>query len=196
VVEEQHRLLLDRRRAVLVGQERPGVWERVPERRDALVAAAGEGTVDAAERAVTLACIDRAWRDHLAYCADLREGIHLVRVGGQDPLTVFTGEAIRAFSGIGEEIDDIVLSTLATIRVAGPELDLTAAEIKGPSSTWTYLVNDDPFRDRIGAMLTGPGGTTIAIFSAAMMMPLLIVWGLVDTLLRRRPRRRSDLFGG
>ena len=37
-------------------------------------------------------------------------------------------------------------------------LDLTAIGMKGPSSTWTYLVNDDPFKNQIGAMLTGPGG--------------------------------------
>jgi preprotein translocase subunit SecA len=32
--------------------------------------------------------------------ADIREGIHLERLGGRDPLTQFTSEAIRAFSGI------------------------------------------------------------------------------------------------
>ena len=69
-------------------------------------------------------------------------------------------------------------------------LDLTGTGIKGPSSTWTYLVNDDPFKNRIGAMLTGPGGATVAIYSAAMMMPLLILWGLVESLLRRATRRR------
>ena len=73
-------------------------------------------------------------------------------------------------------------------------LDLTGTGIKGPSSTWTYLVNDDPFKNRIGAMLTGPGGATVAIYSAAMMMPLLILWGLVESLLRRATRRRSDPF--
>jgi hypothetical protein len=56
-------------------------------------------------------------------------------------------------------------------------------------------VNDDPFRNRIGAMLTGPGGVTVAIYSAMVMMPLLIAWGLVESLLRRGPRRRPDPFG-
>ena len=51
-------------------------------------------------------------------------------------------------------------------------------------------MNDDPFRNRIGAMLTGPGGATVAIYSAAVMMPLLILWGLVENLLRRGARRR------
>ena len=64
-----------------------------------------------------------------------------------------------------------------------------ATGLKAPSSTWTYLVNDDPFRNRIGAMLTGPGGVTVAIYSAAVMMPLLIAWGLVERLFRRVNRR-------
>ncbi len=91
----------------------PDVWERAPERRAALVAAAGERAVVDAERTVTLGCIDRAWRDHLALCADVREGIHLVRLGGQDPLTRFTSEAIQAFSRIDDAIDEAVLAALA-----------------------------------------------------------------------------------
>ena len=190
VVEEQHRQLTERRRAILFGDDSLDVWEREPETRAGLVSAAGEHAVLNAERVATLACIDRAWRDHLALCADVREGIHLVRLGGQDPLTLFTSEAIRAFSRIDEAIDDAVLAALPKVRVAGGALDLTGTGIKGPSSTWTYLVNDDPFRNRIGAMLTGPGGATIAIYSAALMMPLLILWGLVENVVRRGARRR------
>jgi preprotein translocase subunit SecA len=194
VIEEQHRRLVERRCAILLGDDLPDVWERAPERRAALVAAAGERAVLDAERAVTLACIDRAWRDHLARCADLREGIHLVRLGGQDPLTTFTSEAIRAFSQIDDAIDEAVLAALATVRVVGGDVDLSGTGMKAPSSTWTYLVNDDPFRNRIGALLTGPGGATLAIYSAVVMMPLLVLWGLVEKVMRRSARRRSDPF--
>ena len=76
----------------------------------------------------------------------------------------------------------------------GRRLDLTSVGIKGPASTWTYLVNDDPFRDQIGQMLTGPGRTSIAIYSAGLLMPLMIAWGLVDRYLRKRPRRRADPY--
>jgi hypothetical protein len=43
-------------------------------------------------------------------------------------------------------------------------------------------------------MLTGPGRTTIAIYGAALMMPLLVLWGLVDRVLGKRPTRRGDPF--
>ena len=193
VVEEQHRQLMERRRAMLVGDAEPDIWQTAPERREALVAAVGETAVVAAERTVTLFCIDRAWRDHLALCADVREGIHLVRLGGRDPLTQFTSQAIAAFSQIDDAIDEAVLAALALVRIDGSALDLTATGLKGPSATWTYLVNDDPFKSRIGALLTGPGGATVAMYSAAVMMPLLVAWGLVDSFFRRS-RRRSEPF--
>ena len=197
VVEEQHRLFFQRRRAMLVGEDAPDIWaERAPDRRAALVAAAGEAAVVDAERVITLGCIDRAWRDHLALCADVREGVHLVRLGGQDPLTRFTSDAIAAYETIDEVIDDAVVEALSTVRVDGAALDLTETGLKAPSSTWTYLVNDDPFKSRIGAMLTGPGGATLAIYSALFLMPLFILWTLVDRLFLRSARRRADPFGG
>jgi hypothetical protein len=86
-------------------------------------------------------------------------------------------------------IDEAALATLEQM-CAGGGVDLERLGIRGPS-TWTYLVNDDPFRDQIGMLLTGPGRTSVAIYAAAVMMPLLLVWGLLDRLLRRRPKRRG-----
>jgi preprotein translocase subunit SecA len=100
-----------------------------------------------------------------------------------------------AFSRIENVIDEAVLTSIENVRIAGNELDLTAVGIKGPSSTWTYLVNDDPFRKQIGSLLTGPGGATIAIYSAVVLMPLLVLWGLVDRFFKKLSRRRSDFLG-
>jgi preprotein translocase subunit SecA len=195
VLEDQHRLLADRRQAVLTGEDASSLWEREPRLREALAEAAGERAVVEAERLVTLACIDAAWRDHLARCAEMREGIHLVRLGGRDPLTAYTREAIEAFGRMDAAIDEAVLAALPRMRAVAGGVDLSAAGIKSPSATWTYLVNDDPFRNRIGALLTGPGGATIAMYAAAMLSPLLILWGLVEGMFRGRGRRRSDLIG-
>jgi preprotein translocase subunit SecA len=194
VVEDQHRLLFERREAVLTGEEVPTVWRRDAVRYAELVAQAGKSAVAEAERMVTLGCIDRAWRDHLAVCADLREGIHLARLGGQDPLTVFTLAAIQAYSDIDESVDAAVLEALSRVRTVAGAVDLSQTGIKSPTSTWTYLVNDDPFRNRLGALLTGPGGATLAMYSAAVLMPLLLLWGLIDRLLHRGARRRSTPF--
>jgi preprotein translocase subunit SecA len=194
VVEGQRRHVMAFRQAILHGDEVPDVWQGLPERRLTLVDEVGEDAVCHAERTVMLFQIDRAWRDHLALAADLREGIHLVRLGGEDPLTRFTTELTLAFRRMESAIDGAVRDVLRDVRVNRGRVDLERLGIRGPSSTWTYLVNDDPFRNQIGMMLTGPGRTTIAIYAAAMMGPLLLVWGLVDRFLRRRPKRQRDPF--
>jgi preprotein translocase subunit SecA len=188
VVEHQRRILLDRRDTVLAGHDDLQVWSRRPDLRAALVAAAGEAAVQCAEQAVTLFHIDRAWRDHLALIADLREGIHLVTLAGKDPLTHFTTTVIGAFDRIDAVIDQAVIDALARITARDGRLDLETAGIRGPSSTWTYLVNDDPFQNQIGRMLSGPGRTTIAIYSALFLAPLLLLWAAADRFRRRRRR--------
>jgi preprotein translocase subunit SecA len=190
VVEDERRMLMTRRLAVLSGEEEPDLWRRSPNRYGALVTVAGEKAVREAERKVTLFHIDRAWREHLAFVADLREGIHLVSLGGGDPLTHFTREAVKAFDEIDSSIDEGVAAALEDVRVAGRQVDLTPLDLKGPASTWTYLVNDDPFRNQIGRMLTGPGRSTVAIAAAAAAMPLLMLWALVDRIRGPRPGRR------
>ena len=187
IIERQHTLVMERRSELLNGSITPDTWRLDAERRATLAAAAGEHAVEQAERLVTLHYLDRAWRDHLAFCADLREGIHLVRLGGNDPLTRFSEEAIRSFARFDEEVEQSVLASLEKVRIEGGAIDLDPIGIKGPSSTWTYLVNDDPFKNQIGALLTGPGGKSVATYSAAVLMPLLILWGLVDRFFKRRP---------
>ncbi len=191
VLERHREHLMAERQSLLRGDARPDRWSRNPERRDALAAVAGETGVRRAEARVTISCIDRAWRDHLALAADLREGIHLVSLGGKDPLTEFTLQMDQAFQQLEPAIDEAVLEALNRVRVDGASLDLDDAVIKGPSSTWTYLVNDDPFRNRIASMLIGPGRSTIGMASALAAMPLLMAWGVLDWLKKRRSRAGS-----
>ena len=190
VLEDQRVALMDRRTALLEERQEPDVWQTDPERYGTLVAGAGERKVREAERLVTLWCLDRAWCDHLAYAADVREGIHLTALGGHDPLTRFTTDVNMRFRQIDDQIDSAVLEALDTISFSDGEIVMPEAVLRGPSSTWTYLVNDDPFRNQIGMMLTGPGKATFGIGAALMAMPLLVVWGVVDRWFKRRPGRR------
>ena len=96
VVERQGEILAERRELVL-REGSPGAFGVDPARRDELVRLAGEPAVIEAERRIVLGAIDLAWCEHLAYCADVREGIHLEHIGGRDPLTEFTRQAIAAF---------------------------------------------------------------------------------------------------
>jgi preprotein translocase subunit SecA len=189
-VEDQRVRVHARRQALLTGEQPPDVWSQEGERYDALLAAAGEAATRRAEVAVTLAHIDRAWSEYLSFVAELREGIHLVGLGGQDPLSRFKVQAAEAYRAMEEDVD---ASVRAALPAAAPGLEpsdlLRGLDVKGPSSTWTYLINDDPFRNQLSAMLTGPGKTTFAIGGAMFAMPLLILLGIVDRYFRKRPRR-------
>jgi preprotein translocase subunit SecA len=188
-LEEQRRALHERREGMLLDTADPDVWQRDDERYAALVAAAGADAARRAERTVTVHAIDQGWRDHLAFVADLREGIHLVRLGGGDPLSRFGVLSAEAFQKMEEGIDRAILDYLARVDVRDGTIDLTRLGIRGPSSTWTYLVNDDPFRHQIGLQLLGMGGTTFATAAAMVSMPLFLLMGVVTRYFGKKERR-------
>jgi len=61
---------------------------------------------------------------------------------------------------------------------------VNADDLKGPSATWTYLINDDPFADDLAKSLAGNLGFAMG---AAMAWPLLFLWALA-----RKWKTRSD----
>ncbi len=188
-LEDQYAWVIERRAGLVTGAEAPDVWARDPARRARLVEAVGEEATCEAERTVSRVHLDRLWREHLGFCADLREGIHLVRLGGQDPLERFTREVRAAFTRLDDALDAAVFASLDDVRAADGYVDLGGLDVKGPSSTWTYLVNDDPFRDQVALALTGAGGKGMAIYAAAFLTPLFALWLLVDRFARRRKGR-------
>jgi preprotein translocase subunit SecA len=188
-VEDQRRLLQEERQALLLGQV-PVLWQQEePQRHAELALAVGAEAIARAETAVTLFYMDRAWSEHLAEIASLREGIHLLTLAGEDPLTSFQVRTAKAFHRMRSEIDDNVLKSLDSVAVGSQALDITGVEIKGPASTWTYLVNDDSFRHQLGRLLSGPGQATLGIGAALSAAPLFILWALVDRFYRKRSSR-------
>lgn len=138
-----------------------------------------------------MGAIDREWRRHLALCAELREGAHLARLGGRVPLVVYTTAVLAAFAELPGRVDDATREALDAVMVRAGRLEVSAALPPAPTSTWTYLVNDDPFRHTIGTLLTAPGGQTMAIYAAALVGPLLALWGTVSRWWCRRGVRAS-----
>jgi len=188
-IDEQRRAVVERRQSLLLGRGEPDLWRDDP-RHAALVAAAGAEAVGRAERAVSLRELDRAWSEHLSFIAGLREGSHLVGLAGLDPLTRFRVEAVDAFRRMEQEFETAVRETLPGVAAAGDGRDLHGVEVKGPASTWTYLVNDDPFRDHLMMRLTGPGRTTASIGAAVYAMPLFLLWLVTERFWRKRPPRQ------
>ena len=63
---------------------------------------------------------------------------------------------------------------------------MNAVDLKGPSATWTYLINDDPFADDLAKSLAGNVGFSMG---AAMVWPLLFLWALAKRLRERSSNR-------
>jgi hypothetical protein len=89
--------------------------------------------------------LDARWADHLAFIEDVREGIHLQRYGGREPITEFHRQIVDGFEGLIEDVEAEACRRFERLRAADGLLDLSGAGLARSSSTWTYLVNDNPF---------------------------------------------------
>jgi preprotein translocase subunit SecA len=194
LIESYRAELQRRRRELLRGRDGPGLLATAdPSRHRELCAEVGEEALRAAEREVALHQIDEHWADYLATVADLREGIHLVRLGGEDPPGVFLRRAAELWEELIPAIEAATSNTLRKIAVRDGRIDLDALGIGGPSSTWTYMVNDDPFEHDLGMQLLGSRSFGFAAVAALWTGPLLVAWGLWRKLSRRRSERRARL---
>ena len=146
-IEIQRRIVLEQRDRVLrTDVALRALASRCPDRFAALGAIARDEVLVDAARQITLWHLDREWADHLSYLADLREGIHLRALGrGLDPLNEFHKEAARVFSGLLAAVEERSVESFETLPVTADGADLSAAGLKRPTATWTYLVQDNPF---------------------------------------------------
>lgn len=132
LLERQRELVLEWRDKVLHGDSaRAALAEADPERW----AAQPEEGRDERARQIVLFHLDRCWTEHLAFLTDLREGIHLRALGRMSPLDEFHREAVAEYRQLMAEIERRSIDSFET-----PEHDL-----RRPSATWTYMVNDNPF---------------------------------------------------
>ena len=146
LIDVQRGVVLDHRRAVLhddLGSRQLAV--DCPATYEELVEQVGEEEVARAARLVTLYHLDRGWTDHNAFLSDLREGIHLRFLGRRDPLDEFNRDAVPAFKGFLDEARARAAEMFAELKVVDGRLDVAAAGVKRPSTTWTYMVQDQPF---------------------------------------------------
>ncbi len=186
LLEKQRITLHEWRMGVLLGSlESDLCAARLAGRYAELSERFGKEAVRAAEQAVTLHWIDRCWADHLAAVAEVREGIHLVDIGGLDPLQEYHKQIAEAFRGLHRAIGDGIVETFATLEVTDRGIDIAKSGIRGPASTWTYLVNDRVLSD-LQRMLSGSGSSATGAAAVLMTWPILLVWWIREWLKRRR----------
>lgn len=115
--------------------------------------------------------LDNFWADHLAWIEDLREGIHLVQYGGRDPALEYNRLLAERFeTGLAETI----AACADTWRSLPPQANgasLDSIGMRRPSTTWTYLVNENVLPDFTLAMIAGAN----AGVSALAAVPLFLI---------------------
>jgi preprotein translocase subunit SecA len=177
LVEEQRKRVEDWRMALLAGEAELDICAaRAPERHGVICDRLGKEIAQQAERAITLYHIDQCWAEHLAFIAQVREGIHLVSFAGLDPLREFHKQIAEAFWKLQNTIEDRVVETFTSAEITDAGIDLDKTGLHRPSSTWTYLINDRAMSD-LHQMLFGQGNFATAAGSA-MALPFIIAWGI------------------
>jgi preprotein translocase subunit SecA len=154
LIEEQRQIVLEHRdRMLRTDAADRAMATRCPERHAELAATVDAGLLAQAARQIVLYHLDRGWADHLATLAGVREGIHLRALGhgpnpfgmALDPLAEFHAEAVKQFARLMEEVEERSAETFRTATITSAGADLGAAGLKRPSTTWTYIVQDNPF---------------------------------------------------
>ncbi len=168
LIAQQRAIIVDRRNTLLsTPAAREELRELAPDRYAELAetfVGEGAGDDDAADanlericRGIMLYHLDRGWADHLAYLSDIRESIHLRALGRQNPLDEFHRLAVDAFGNLAADAIEASQQTFETANVLEDEPGLDLSKLARPTSTWTYMVHDNPMRDDTLSALSLPG---------------------------------------
>jgi preprotein translocase subunit SecA len=155
---QQRAIIVERRETLLrTTTARDELKELAPDRYEELAEQVGEDELERICRLIMLYHLDRGWADHLAYLSDIRESIHLRALGRQDPLDEFHRMAVDAFASLAADAIEAAQQTFETANVLEDEPGLDLSKLARPTSTWTYMIHDNPLADDTMAALSLPG---------------------------------------
>lgn len=145
LLAEQRDILAERRSALLRTEK---AFEELtghdPERSAQLVEDHGRDAVVRGCREIMLWHLDSGWAQHLEEMNDVRESIHLRALGRENPLDEFHRIAIDHFRDLASDAVSEAEKTFAEIEFTDTGVDLDANDMARPTSTWTYMVHDNP----------------------------------------------------
>src|SRR4029079_19117561 len=75
----------------------------------------------------------------------VRDDVHLVVLGGKEPLAEFYKTAIGTFEALLARIEDEVIAGFAALRITAEGVDWEGQGFRRPGATWTYVTNDRLF---------------------------------------------------
>lgn len=173
IIEQQRESLFKCRRELLEGGPVPPVYKKeCPDHYRYLEDAVSPAKMPDLCRRLSLLSLDRSWSAYLDEIEAVREGIHLRAYGKQDPLYEYNKCAAAIFEARLESAETETIAAFRSIVVQDGEPVLGDSMLKMPSSTWTYLINDNPFDDAVTGQLMGDTGYSLW---AGLLWPLTML---------------------
>jgi preprotein translocase subunit SecA len=191
LIDSQRLDLQERRQQVLLSSSASKLLaERSPERWNRLAALCGETVLDEIDRRIALLTSDAMWCDHLDRMEALRDEVLLVLFDGRQPLVEFYRNAGADYEALLGDLDDKIVETFERVEITEAGVDWEQEGLRGPSSTWTYLVNDSAYGENTFLTLaTRPG---LGIWAILTCWWLLIPWAAAVHWRRWRQRRKNE----
>ena len=110
----------------------------------------GKNKADELIKQVLLFKLDSCWVDFLEYINYVREGIHLVSLGREDPLYHYHLQIIEGFEDMKSSFDKAVSDELMILSEKGEDyVPQKIADVTSPTATWSYIISDNEFMNRI-----------------------------------------------
>jgi preprotein translocase subunit SecA len=146
LVEQQRDIIMEHRDKLLHTDAADKLFAKhSPDRHKELVEEFGEEVVAKAARQIVLFHLDRRWVDHLGYTADIRETVHLRALAKETPIDEYHRAVVPAFNQIVPEAHEAAQESFENVKVTANGAELEEAGLKRPTSTWTYMVYDNPW---------------------------------------------------
>ncbi len=146
-LEEEQRKLVQRQRQDILLETDPLHFLKQHCAADVqkLLKVVGRQRLVEVEKIISLSIIDHHWSEYLEWFSEVKDGIHLQRLGGLFPLEEFRKKVDREFWKLFDHMDEEIIRLFQDLQIRNGDIDLAATSLRGPSSTWTYLINDNPF---------------------------------------------------
>lgn len=143
IIEEQRQLVTDYRTQLLLDLKTPKIMrEEEPDVYQKLVDRYGKQGVTLAEKQLTLYFVNMNWACYLEAMEDKRSGIHLMIIGGKNPLEEYHLFAVSAFDEMTEDIKSDVVAYMKKCKITENGIDMEEAGLSGATTTWTYMIDD------------------------------------------------------
>lgn len=190
---EAQRCLIQKHREAILREREPLVFleKRWGDRYKYVLAAVGRTRLIEVEKLISLSVIDRHWSDYLHWISEVKDGIHLQRLGGLFPQEEFRKRIDREFWNLMDRIDEEIIRIFDRLPIKNGEFDLSESDLRRPTSTWTYLINDNPFGGFNLALLAHRfAGSAAALGVVSLLLsPLILAVVFLKKWLRRRKKK-------